>query len=68
MNRIEVNVQTGEIKTIPLTQAEMDAAAVRVAAEAALPKPKSKAELMAAIDAASTVPQLRAAVKEALGG
>ena len=46
MNRIEVNVQTGEIKTIPLTQAELDAAAVRVAAEAARPRVKSELELL----------------------
>lgn len=31
--RIEVNCQTGEVKTIPLTQAEIDAALARRAAE-----------------------------------
>ena len=25
MNKIEINVQTGEVKTIPLTQEEIDA-------------------------------------------
>ena len=35
MDRIEVNTQTGERRVIPLTQAELDAAAIRGAAEVA---------------------------------
>ena len=35
MNRIEINVQTGERQIIPLTQAELDAAAIRGTAELA---------------------------------
>lgn len=38
MDRIEVNVRTGERSIIPMTQAEIDAAAARSAAEASDPK------------------------------
>ena len=48
--RIEVNVQTGEVKEIELTQAELDAAAVAKAAEDEFNMPDNKAAR--AIDAA----------------
>ena len=44
MNRIEMNVRTGEVKIIPLTQAEIDKATTSTAAEAARPVVKSELE------------------------
>ena len=41
MTRIEVNLQTGEVKIIPLTQLEIDDALARQALEAAQPVVKS---------------------------
>lgn len=48
MNRIEVNVQTGERKVIELTQEEIDDALARTAEEAAKPPVVSREK---AIDA-----------------
>lgn len=44
MDRIEINVQTGERSVIPLTQAEIDAALARKAAEDAIELPKRAQE------------------------
>lgn len=46
MTRIEVNVQTSEVKTIPLTQQEIDDALARTAAEQAQPRVKSDLEAL----------------------
>lgn len=46
MNRIEVNMQTGEIKSIPLTPAEIESALAQTAAEAAKPVVKSDLDLL----------------------
>lgn len=43
MNRLELNVQTGEVKVISLTQAELDAASAAKAAEDAFNAPDSVA-------------------------
>lgn len=53
MNRIEINVQTGEKKIIELTPAEVTDAMARTAAEAlerAKPRPKTLEERVAAIE------------------
>ena len=42
--RIEVDTQTGEVKTIPLTQEELDAAAASKAAEDEFNSPDNTAE------------------------
>lgn len=50
MERIEVNLETGEIKTIPLTQAEIAEAQARHAAWL-LEEEARKAEQIAALEA-----------------
>lgn len=47
MDRIEINVKTGEKKVIELTREEVEAAMARTAAEAAKPKVKTLEERLA---------------------
>ena len=50
MDRIEINVQTGEKKAIQLTPEEVADAIARTAAEAATPKVKTFEERLAACE------------------
>lgn len=53
MKRIECNVQTGEVKEIPLTEREIAEAAARTAEEAALRKVVQAKAALSEIDAKS---------------
>ena len=64
LQRIEVNVQTGERKVIDLTPQEEAEAIARTAAEAA--KPPSKSEGARMVDAILSDPQALAALKAQL--
>lgn len=62
MNRIEVNVQSGEIKSVPLTQNEIDDANARYAAEQASPKQVDR--LQAVIDELAASPTASQKIKD----
>lgn len=51
--RIEVNVKTGAVESIPLTQAELDKSAIAAAEEAVTPKGKTLEERVTALEAAA---------------
>ena len=64
MNRIEMNVTTGERKVIELTPEEVSDAQSRTAEEVAKPKPKSSG--LSLVDAIKSDPAALAALKAEL--